>query len=48
MLEFIESLPAWAIKTLALLLGLAGAALGGLLFALLLGKVRRRMPPPED
>ena len=48
MLETLENLPMWAIKALALALGLLGAAAGGLVLSRMLTKVREKLPPPED
>jgi hypothetical protein len=46
-IEFIQSLPPWAIKTLALALGMALAVGAGLLMARWLMKLRAKLPPPE-
>lgn len=46
-IEFIQSLPLWAIKTLALVLGMALAVGAGLLMARWLIKLRAKLPPPE-
>ena len=47
MLEFIESLPLWLIKTLALVLGLATAVAGGLLMRRMLKKLIAKIPKED-
>jgi len=47
MLTWLEGLPLWAIKALALAAGLSVAALVGLLLWRWLGGLRGRLPPPE-
>ena len=47
MIEFIQSLPPWAIKTLALVQGMVLAVGAGLLMARWLFKLRAKLPPPE-
>ncbi|MBU1275364.1 MAG: hypothetical protein KJ720_08305 [Proteobacteria bacterium] len=47
MLEYIESLPLWAIKTLAMTLGILVAVGTGLLLARWLRKLAAKLPPRE-
>lgn len=47
MIEFIQSLPLWAIKAGALLLGLLLAVGGGLLFAWWIKKLAAKLPERE-
>ena len=47
MLEFLQSLPPWALKTLALVTGLVVAVGVGLLMARWLRKLAAKLPPRE-
>ena len=47
MLEYIQSLPLWAIKALAMTLGILVAVGAGLLFARWLRKLGAKLPPRE-
>ncbi len=47
MVDFIESLPLWLIKTLALLMGLAFAVAGGLLLSRVIRKLAAKMPKED-
>lgn len=47
MLEFIQSLPPWAIKTIAMSLGIILAVAIGLLFARWLRGLSTKLPPRE-
>jgi hypothetical protein len=47
MLSWLEGLPLWAIKALALAAGACTAALLGVLLWRWLGGLRGRLPPPD-
>lgn len=47
MLEYIQSLPAWAIKTMAMALGIIVAVAIGLLFGRWLRGLSAKLPPRE-
>lgn len=47
MIDWLASLPLWAIKALALAAGLLAALLLGLLLWRWLGGLQRRLPPPD-